>query len=202
MPKSQCLCMGCSSSTYEPPGCTLTVGCERRDSVPAVDMGSWQRFDSDPVECEYCPACCDDPPCSCQGLPAWTTCDQAKIEGEDVISNLALASCLGTDLGVIERALFAACFVAGGTYTQCCDAAAGLCTRTTTKAFIYMWFGAKATMDHEWQMVRVYTGPACGLTGRYTTPCGGATSGVVADVVDRSSSGCEVVTAFCGPVCP
>lgn len=194
--------MGCSLSMYEPPGCTLSsIGCQRRDSTPVVEFGVHTRVDSDPVVCEHCPPCCENSPCGCQGVPQYRVCDSAVIEGEDAWSYTP-ASCLGSDAATIGATLRAAAWCADDPFVQCCDALSGLCLTTKTIAFLYAWFGTKATMDHEWRMVRVFTGESCGLPGTHITPCGNATSGIVADVVDRASSGCEDVTDPCGPACP
>jgi hypothetical protein len=200
---SQCQCMGCSTSTGTFPNCELlSIACHRRDSSLSVSSGNQTEVRSEPVTCEYCPTCCTDPPCSCHDLPSSVYCDDAKLTCTDELSDLVLAACLGPAAPGVEQGLFGAIGYTGNATDMICPAFAGLCTITTTTASLWTWVGAKATQDHEWRVVRIFTGEECQVTAPVITSCGGATSGVVADVVDPFSGTCTVRAEPCGPVCP
>lgn len=203
VPIGECACRDCSVSTYAPPGCTLTVTCQRRDDAIQSMTGPEVVESSDPVDCEYCPICCDSPPCSCVGLPSMIVCGLAELRLEDVIEELSVNPCLNlTDKALLQQLLLDATGFTGQSVHHCCDADASLCTETLTVAKLTKFEGSLATRNHEWRVVRVYGGFGCNLAGTYFTSCGTGTSTVKATVVNIAGADCFQDIKNCGPACP
>lgn len=200
---TECTCASCAwGASNVPPECTYYLKCYRRDSDVTVSAGVESSQYSAPCYCEYCPQCCEDPPCSCVGLPPSHNCGQACMTVNNAVTFTLVDGCISTMPAyhmIVDSLQTAAGYSPGYCIEVCCDCLAALCHKQETIARGIYLKNVKATMRHHWAVSGYAVCPSgnsipvhnvCQVrdsTQYYTIVLGGE---------------CIEISEWCGPVCP